>query len=56
MAEVKYVERNQIMKALQAECVDQTDAPWNLIRTTVHDWDFIDPPTLYEHDPKGKIF
>ena len=56
MKEVKYLERNQLVKALQTQCEIQSGAPWNLVRTTVHEWNDNpnDPPNEYEHDKKGK--
>ena len=38
MAEVAYVERNQEMKAVESECMDQNSAEWGLVRTTLKDW------------------
>ena len=55
MEGVKYVEHNQIMKALQTECELQIGATWGLVRTTLHDWNTNpnDPPNEYEHNRKG---
>ncbi len=41
MPEVAYVETNQEVKALQAECTQQTNLAsglWGLERTTLKDW------------------
>lgn len=54
MAEVKYVERNQVVRALQAECDEvQEEAPWGLVRTTERDWGS-DPPTEYQYRKEGR--
>jgi hypothetical protein len=55
MPEVKYVERNQEVHALQA-CLLQSGATWGLVRTTLEDWDTNpnDPPNEYSHDKNGK--
>jgi len=57
MPEVKYVERNQILKAFQTKCELQTGAIWNLVRTTLRDWDTNpdNPPNEYEHGRDGKL-
>ncbi len=57
MKGVKYVERDQIMKALQTECNLQVGATWGLVRTTLRDWNTNpnDPPNEYEHDKNGKF-
>jgi len=50
MMEVAYVERNQEVKALQAECVQQTNLAsglWGLERTTLVDWNRND---IYSYD------
>ena len=38
------------------QCELQSGATWNLVRTTVHEWNDNpnDPPNEYEHDKKGK--
>ena len=51
MEGVKYVECNQIMETLQTQCEVQKGAPWNLIRTTVHEWDI--PPNVYKYNKEG---
>ena len=55
MPEVKYVERNQEMHALQS-CILQTGATWGLVRTTLRDWNTNpnDPPNEYSHDKQGE--
>ena len=56
MKEVKYVERNQVVKASQVtECELQTGATWGLVRTTLRDWNTNpnDPPNEYSHDRDG---
>ena len=57
MAEVKYVERNQVVKALQTQCEVQSGATWGLVRTTMRDWNTNpnDPPNEYSHDKKGTV-
>ena len=58
MKEVKYVERNQVVKASQvADCELQTGATWGLVRTTLHDWNNNpnDPPNEYSHDKGGEL-
>ena len=57
MEEVKYVETNQEVHALQAQCELQIGATWNLVRTTLHEWDTNpnDPPNEYSHDKKGML-
>ncbi len=55
MDEVKYIETNQIVKALQAQCDLQEGATWGLVRTTLRDWNTNpnNPPNEYEHDKEG---
>ena len=57
MAEVAYIERNQEVQALQAECLQQTNlAPglWGLERTTLVDWNRNE---IYSYDSaKSKLF
>ena len=55
MEGVKYVERNQIMEALQA-CELQKGTAWGLVRTTRrYDWDTDphDPPNEYSYNKEG---
>ena len=56
MAAVKYVERNQVAKALQTQCELQSGATWGLVRTTLRDWNTNpnDPPNEYEHKREGE--
>ena len=56
MAEVKYVERSQVVHALQTQCEVQNGATWGLVRTTLRDWNTNpnDPPNGYEHDKEGE--
>ena len=56
MEGVKYVERDQAVKALQTECELQEGAPWGLVRTTLREWDTNpnDPPNEYEHSKNGE--
>ena len=57
MTEVKYVETNQVVHALQTQCELQSGATWGLVRTTLVDWNTNpnDPPNEYEHKKEGKL-
>ena len=54
MDEVKYVEKNQVVKAYQS-CEVQEGTTWGLVRTTLRDWDTNpnNPPNEYSHDKNG---
>ena len=55
MEGVKYVEQNQIVKAMQTQCELQGGAPWGLVRTTLREWNDNpnNPPNEYEHNRNG---
>ena len=59
IAEVKYVERNQVVKALQSDCETQYGAPWNLVRVRAgYNWDPDpnDPPNEFKYMKKRMRF
>ena len=56
MPEVKFVERNQEVKASES-CELQTGAPWGLVRTTLQYWDSnpSSPHSEYSYSKNGKL-
>lgn len=55
MKEVEYIEQDKFVRVLQNECTSQADAPWNLVRTTVHEYPQDGPPKNYKYGTNGEI-